>query len=80
MPRLFHTPPKYRRHKSTQQAIVEFGGKRVYLGPYGSTKSHERYREALEAWRKLRHDESRAIQQGCRRRMAGVCRSFFARR
>ncbi|QDT68765.1 hypothetical protein MalM25_16900 [Planctomycetes bacterium MalM25] len=58
MPRLFHTPPKYRRHKSTQQAIVEFGGKRIYLGPYGSAKSHERYQQASRSTR-LSHDIDR---------------------
>jgi integrase len=55
VPRLFHTPPKYRLHKSTRQAIVEFGGSRLYLGPYGSAKSHRRYQEALEHWRRARH-------------------------
>lgn len=59
VPRLFHTPPKYRRHKSTNQAIVEFDGRRHYLGPYGSAKSHARYQEALEVWRKTRHVESK---------------------
>ena len=57
MPRLFHTPPKYRRHKSTNQAIVHFGGRRVYLGPYGSEKSHRRYQQLLAEWREQRHDQ-----------------------
>ncbi len=50
VPRLSHTPPKYRRHKSTGQAIVEFDGRRHYLGPYGSPKSRRRYQETLDLW------------------------------
>lgn len=56
VPRLSHTPPKYRRHKSTGQAIVEFDGRRRYLGPYGSPKSHRRYQETLEEWRRRNGD------------------------
>ena len=48
MPRLVHRPPAYRRHKSTQQAVVSFLGKKVYLGPYGSPHSHARYQELLK--------------------------------
>ena len=55
MPRLFHRPPKYGLHKSTKQAIVCHQGKIIYLGPYGSEKSHQRYRDFLEEWKSLRH-------------------------
>jgi len=47
MPRLFHRPPKYRLHKGSSQAIVSIHGKRIYLGAYGTAKSHKRYRELL---------------------------------
>lgn len=57
MPRLFHRPPKYGLHKGTNQAIVCHQGKLVYLGPYGSEKSHQRYREFLDEWKTLRHRE-----------------------
>ena len=57
MPRLFHRPPKYRFHKSTKQAVVSFFGETLYIGPYGSQKSHQRYQELLEQWEKRRHDE-----------------------
>ena len=57
MPRLFHRPPKYRLHKSTKQAIVSLNGERIYLGPYGSRKSHQRYQAILKKWEKARHDE-----------------------
>jgi integrase len=54
MPRLFHRPPKYRLHKSTKQAVVSFLGKTVFLGPYGSPKSHERYQRILQEWQEKR--------------------------
>ncbi|WP_442484591.1 hypothetical protein [Aeoliella sp. SH292] len=57
MPRLFHRPPKYRFHKTTKQAVVSLFGKHIYLGPYGSRKSHQRYQEILKKWEKARHDE-----------------------
>lgn len=57
MPRLFHTPPKYRRHKSSNQAIIHFGGRRVYLGPYGSEKSYRRYQQLLGEWQAQRQLE-----------------------
>lgn len=55
MPRLFHRPPAYRRHKSTNQAVVSFFGKKLYLGPYGSQKSLERYQQLLKKWEAARH-------------------------
>ena len=60
MPRLFHRPPSYRRHKSTNQAVVSFLGKKIYLGPYGSEKSHERYQEILKQWEKARHQQQQS--------------------
>jgi integrase len=57
MPRLFHRPPKYRFHKTTKQRVVSLFGKHIYLGPYGSRKSHQRYQEILKQWEKARHDE-----------------------
>lgn len=55
MPRLFHQPPKYGLHKPSMQAVVYFQGRAVYLGPHGSEKSHQRYREFLDEWKSLRH-------------------------
>jgi len=57
MPRLFHRPPKYRFHKGFKQAIVSIHGKRIYLGAYGTAKSHRRYRELLDQWHQLRHEQ-----------------------
>lgn len=51
MPRLLKRPPKYGRHKASGQAVVYLNGTEVYLGKYGSPKSHERYREFLAEWR-----------------------------
>ena len=50
MPRLFHRPPKYCLHKGTKQAVVYRQGERIYLGPYGSRRSHQRYQEILKQW------------------------------
>lgn len=55
MPRLFHQPPKYGLHKPSKQAVVYFQGRAIYLGPHGSEKSHQRYREFLDEWKSLRH-------------------------
>lgn len=55
MPRLFHRPPKYSLHKSTKQAVVSVSGKRIYLGPYGSKRSLQRYQEVLKEWEDARH-------------------------
>jgi len=59
MPRLFHQPPRYRFHKSTKQAVVSFFGSKVYLGPYGSQQSHEKYQEVLQQWEAMRHEQRR---------------------
>ena len=64
MPRLFHRPPKYRLHKTTNQAVVSFFGSKIYLGPYGSQKSLQRYQEILKDWEKARHHGHPA---GCRK-------------
>lgn len=50
--------PAYRLHKSSGRAIVSIDGKRIYLGPFGSPESHEKYRSLISQWRagKLRED------------------------
>jgi len=58
MPRLFHQPPKYRLHRSTNQAVISFFGKVIQLGPYGSEQSHERYQEFVGEWKARRHREA----------------------
>src|SRR5688572_16824960 len=58
MPRLVHRPPAYRRHKSTNQAVVSFFGDKIYLGSYGSPRSLMRYQELLKKWERARHQES----------------------
>ena len=35
--------PSYRLHKPSGQARVIIDGEHIYLGPYGSPESHERY-------------------------------------
>lgn len=58
MPRLFHKPPKYRRHNSTKQAVVSFRSEVIFLGPYGSRQSHAKYQDVLKLWHEDRHNES----------------------
>jgi hypothetical protein len=46
-----HKPPKYRRHKASNQAFVEIHKKRIYLGVFGTEASRERYRQMVaELW------------------------------
>ena len=68
MPRLFHRPPKYRLHKTTKQAVVSFFGKHIYLGPYGSQRSLQRYQEVLTEWEYLRDRERDDIQADSKHR------------
>lgn len=42
--------PGYCRHKASGQAVVRLGGWDVYLGPYGSPESRERYTAAISEW------------------------------
>ncbi|MEM9644583.1 MAG: site-specific integrase, partial [Planctomycetota bacterium] len=58
MPRLFHRPPKYCLHKGTKQATVSLFGKRIYLGPYGSRRSHEAYQQVLRRWHDAKDQQS----------------------
>lgn len=39
--------PNYRLHKASGQAFIELGGRRFYLGKYGSKASHEEYERRL---------------------------------
>ena len=63
MPRLVRTSPKYRLHKGSNQAVVQFAGQRIYLGVYGSDKSYRKYRGALKQWRELRQQENPELEQ-----------------
>ena len=51
MPRLKKQPPAYRLHKSTGQAVVSFQGEKIYLGPYDSMQSRDRYDKDVQQWR-----------------------------
>lgn len=50
MPRFFDSPPKYRKHRATGQAIVTLSGKMFYLGPYGTKTSHLEYDRLIAEW------------------------------
>jgi hypothetical protein len=38
-----HVPPAYRLHKSSGRARLIVAGQHIYLGPYGSPESREKY-------------------------------------
>lgn len=44
------TPPKYRKHKSSGQAVVTLSGKDFYLGRYGSQASKQKYDQLISQW------------------------------
>lgn len=46
--------PVYGLHKPSGQARTTFNGKRVYLGPHGSTESLEKFHEVLARWESAR--------------------------
>lgn len=43
-------PPKYRRHKAKNLAVVTLDGRDHYLGKYGTAASHEAYRRLTAEW------------------------------
>jgi len=50
-PKSHPEPPSYRLHKGTGQAMVQYKGRRFYLGKYGTPESRERYqRFVAETW------------------------------
>ena len=44
------TPPKYRLHKTTGQAVVTLSGKAFYLGEHGTPDSKQRYDLLVSQW------------------------------
>ncbi len=44
------SPPSYRKHKRSGQAIVTLSGKDVYLGPYGTKASRMEYDRVIVEW------------------------------
>lgn len=65
MPRMPNiTPPKYRKHKPSGQAVVTICGKDNYLGPYNSLASKVEYDRLIAEWlangRRLASDQDSA--------------------
>ena len=50
MPRLNQAVPKYRKHKSTGQAIVTINGRDHYLGPHRTKASYREYDRLIGEW------------------------------
>ncbi len=44
------SPPKYRKHKASGQAIVTLNGKDHYLGPHGTKASQQLYDQLVGEW------------------------------
>lgn len=42
--------PKYRLHKPSGRALIEFDGRRYFLGKHGTAESKKKYREKLAEW------------------------------
>ena len=54
MPRRNLTPPRYGRHRPTDQARVVVNGKSHYLGRYGSPESRKKYAQLVARWEAAR--------------------------
>lgn len=50
MPRLVHSVPRYRLHKSSRQAVVTIDGSDHYLGPWQSKASKYKYDRLIGEW------------------------------
>ena len=50
MPKLLSSAPRYRRHKSSGQAVVRLEDRDIYLGKHGTAASREAYRRFVAEW------------------------------
>ncbi len=64
MPRDPHKLPKYQLHKDSGQARVSLGGRDIYLGPYDSDESRERYQRLIAEWIAAGRD-ARLMERNC---------------
>ena len=69
--------PGYCRHKPTNQAYVNLGGKVIYLGEYGSEQSRERYNRLKAEWLLNRHAEKFQPKANKGPTVADVCNTFL---
>lgn len=53
----------YSLHKSTKQAVVALSDKWIYLGPYSSKRSLQRYQDVLKEWEDARHRQQRQAKR-----------------
>jgi len=61
MPKLTRTPPKYRLHKASGQAVVTLDGRDHYLGPHGSKESRIKCDELVGGWLSRRASEAKNV-------------------
>jgi integrase len=50
MPGLIHQVPSYRLHRASGQAVVNLGGRDIYLGQHGTRESQTRYEQLVAQW------------------------------
>lgn len=50
MPRLIYSPPKYRLHRPSGQAVVNLNGNDIYLGKYNTAASRAEYMRLVAEW------------------------------
>jgi len=61
MPKLTRTPPKYRLHKASGQAVVTLDGRDHYLGPHGPKESRIKCDELVGGWLSRRASEAKNV-------------------
>lgn len=65
--------PGYCRHKPTGQAYVNFGGRVIYLGTYGTEESKEKYHRLKAEWLLNRHSPKFQPKKNAGPFMADLC-------
>jgi integrase len=50
MPKLVNSPPAYRKHRPSGQAVVTLNGRDFYLGPHGTKTSRNEYDRLIGEW------------------------------
>lgn len=50
MPKLNNRLPSYRLHKASGHAVVTLNGRDIYLGPYNTDESRDRYKLVIQEW------------------------------
>jgi integrase len=75
-----HPPrlPKYRHYGPKNLAVVRIDGRDVYLGPYDSAQSHEKYRRVVAEWLTARAPRPGSDGRSVRTAPLAVCEVMLA--